>query len=641
MGSLDVKIVSSQKQLNEFTKCLLTDIRALEQMLENNMFTQSPVLFGAEQELILVDEYFKPAPLAMEVLEDLHDPDFTTELARFNLEINMPPIEFSGTGLSQMEEFLNRKFSRLTEVIKKRELNYIITGILPSLRKFDLELQNLTPLKRYMALITAIAKLRGSSHELKIKGIEELNITHSSALLEASNTSFQVHLQVDPSQFVSKYNSSQMLLAPVLAISSNSPVLFGKRLWSETRIALFQQSVDTRHSSEHIRERSPRVMFGNRWVQKSVLELYREDVARFRVMLSTKKPENSTDLLKAGKIPELNALLVHNSTVYRWNRPCFGISEDGKPHLRIENRALPAGPTIIDQVANSAFWLGMMEAFDSHYLNIHKIVDFEDARANFISSAFRGMDNELKWTNGKKYPVRELIKSELLPIAREGLEKKNIVENDIDKYLGIIEERNETGQNGTTWILNSFKSLSNQDLGREEVPVALAANMYKFEQMQIPVHKWEIARIRDMKQWHPDGILVEEFMTTDLFTVQKNDIPELVADMMDWERLRYTAVEDKQGNLVGLISSRILMRYFSARNKDCKMKEKKVKDLMIPNPITISPDSTVFDAMYLFREHNIGCLPVVKGNKLVGLVTEKNFLGITKTLLKVLEVTNS
>ncbi|MDH5380308.1 MAG: CBS domain-containing protein [Cyclobacteriaceae bacterium] len=640
MGSLDVKIVSNQKQLDDFTRRLLTDVRALEYLIENNMFTNIPAMIGAEQEICLVNEYYKPAPMAMEVLEALNDPDFTTELAKFNLEVNLPPLPFTGDCFSAMESNIDAKLDKLEKVLLDKDLRYIITGILPTLRKFDLEIENLTPLKRYMALMKAISKLRGTFHELKIKGIDELNLQHDTAMLEACNTSFQVHLQVDPSNFVEKYNSAQILIAPVLAIGSNSPMLFGRRLWSETRIALFQQSIDTRRSSEHLRDRSPRVMFGNKWLENSVLELYKEDVARFRIMLMTQNKDNSLAEVKEGRIPKLGALSVHNSTVYRWNRPCYGISSDGKPHLRIENRTLPSGPTVVDEVANSAFWLGMMSVFEDYYPNVHRLMDFDDARINFISAAFKGMDTELKWINGKKYPVSELIKKELLPIAREGLENQGINSSDIDRYLGIIEERNTIRQNGSTWLLNSFSALVKEDLGKEEIPVALTANMHTFQSMKIPVHKWELAKIRDMKKWHPTGILVEEFMTTDLFTVHKDDIPELVVDMMDWQRIRFTPVEDKKGRLIGLISSRILMRYLIDRNKETGMEEKKVKDLMIKDPITISPESTVFDAMYLFREHKIGCLPVVKKDKLVGIVTEGNFLGITKTLLKVLEESN-
>lgn len=641
MGSHDVKIVSSHVQRNKFTKYLLRDIQALERMIEGNMFTETAVKIGAEQEICLVDKHFKPAPIAMEILAAIKDPAFTTELAKFNLEVNLDPLDFTGDCFSSLHNTLDIKLASLQKLADSHEVNYILTGILPSLRKFDLELDNLTPLKRYTALIKALGRLRGNVYELKIKGIDELNLQHDSAMLEACNTSFQVHLQVDPDNFVEKYNAAQVLAAPILAISANSPLLFGKRLWNETRIALFQQSLDTRLTSEHLRDRSPRVMFGNRWVDKSVLEIYREDITRFRIMLMTEVKGDCIKDLEEGIIPELSALNIHNSTVYRWNRPCIGMSSDGKPHLRIENRILPSGPTVIDEVANAAFWLGMMNAFDDHYPGIKKLMDFDTAKFNFLSTAFNGLESEMKWFDHKKSPVSEIIKKELLPIAREGLEKNNVNKEDIDKYLEVIEERNEIKKNGSSWILNSYSNLMKEDLGREEMPVAITAGMLQNSKLELPVHKWPLAKIRNMKSWHPASILVEEFMTTDLFTVHKDDIPELVADMMDWQKIRYMPVEDEKGKLIGLISSRMLMRYFSNKVKLDDKEIKTVDGLMITNPITISPESTIFDAMYLFKEHSIGCLPVVKRGNLVGIVTEGNFMGITKTLLKVLEETDS
>ena len=204
-------------------------------------------------------------------------------------------------------------------------------------------------------------------------------------------------------------------------------------------------------------------------------------------------------------------------------------------------------------------------------------------------------------------------------------------------HMGIIEARNEARQNGTQWILNSFSSLQKEDLGKEEMPVAITAAMIHNAEKNRPIHEWPLAKVRNLKNWHPAGILVEEFMTTDLFTAQKDDLPELVSDMMDWQRIRFMPVEDEKGRLTGLISSRMLMRYFSGLSKLGEKPNNTIADLMIKNPITISPESTIFDAMYLFKEHGIGCLPVIKKEKLVGIITEGNFLGITKTLLKILE----
>ncbi len=634
MGDLNVKVVSTQKQLNEFTKCLLKDVQALERMLEEGWFEDGQMKIGAEQEICLVDAHYKPSPTAMEVLEALNNDSFTTELAKFNIEANLEPKDFKGDCFSALEKEINTLLGSLDQVTGDMGIDYLITGILPTLRKFDMELENLTPLPRYRALIDAISKLRGKIYELRIKGIDELNLKHDSAMLEACNTSFQVHLQVRPDEFVTKYNAAQVLAAPCVAISSNSPMLFGKRLWHETRIALFQQSVDTRITSEHLRDRSARVTFGNQWVKDSILELYREDIVRFRVMLMTDVKGDCLESLDKGITPKLRALMIHNSTVYRWNRPCYGISPNGKPHLRIENRILPAGPTVVDEVANAAFWLGMMNAFTDHYPDVTKLMDFDDANANFHATSYNGLHSKLRWLDGHKIGVSELIKKELIPIAREGLKKNKVNKDDIDRYLSVIEERNENSQNGTTWILKSFSKLA-KDANKEEISLAITACMLKYQKQGIPVHKWDLATIEDIIKWHPSSILVEEFMTTDLFTVNKKDILELVADMMDWQKIRFTPVEDEKGKLIGLVSMRMIMRHLN-KNRAETPGTTTVQDIMIKEPLSISPESTIFDAMNLMREKGIGCLPVVKKDRLVGIVTEGNFLNITATLLKII-----
>ncbi len=634
MGDLNVKLVSNHRQLNDFTKKLLKDVEALDYMLENGWFENEHPHIGAEQEICLIDRYYKPSPRSMEVLDDLPE-NFTTELAKFNVEANIEPLLFTGDCFNTLEARVNELLGELREVTNKNDIDFVITGILPTLRKFDLELDNITPLDRYHALIKAVEKMRGKVHEFRIKGLDELNIKHDSAMLEACNTSFQVHLQVNPDEFAEKYNIAQLLTAPVLAVASNSPMLFGKRLWNETRIALFQQSIDTRITNEHLRDRSPRVTFGNSWLKNSILDLYKEDIVRFRVMLMTDIEHDVFDQIEQGITPKLRALTIHNSTVYRWNRPCYGISPNGKPHLRIENRVLPAGPSVVDEVSNAAFWLGLMTAMGDHYPDVPKVMDFDDAKSNYISTAFSGLHSELKWFNGKKIGVCELIKKELIPIAREGLVKNNVAKTDIDKYLSIIEARSESGQNGTTWMLKSHSKLS-KEVGKEEMSVLLTSAMVKNQKLGLPVHKWKYASLTDLFHYHPTNILVEEFMTTDLFTVFKDDIPELVADVMDWQKIRFTPVEDEKGRLVGLLSSRMLMRFFSQQYKLDKRENKTVKDLMIENPITITPESTIFAAMSIMQENKIGCLPVVKNKKLVGIVSEGNFLGITSSLLKIL-----
>lgn len=635
MGEQRVSVFSGKRQMQKFVKSLLDDVAALEYMLENDWFEDSVSRIGAEQELCLVDlNTYKPSPIAMEVMERMDFPWLETELAKFNLETNLSPREFKEDCLTLLESEIRDNLSQLDSGLKEMGAGIVLTGILPTLRKFNLELSYLTPKKRYKALMDAInAQLQGHAYELRLQGIDELLVKHDSPLLEACNTSFQVHLQVHPRDFVKMYNISQVLVAPVLATAANSPIVFGRRLWHESRIALFQQALDTRSSNEHLRQRSPRVNFGSDWLQNSILEIYKEDIARFRVLLSADVEENSLALIKNNKVPKLRALQVHNSTVYRWNRPCYGVSENGQPHLRIENRVLPAGPTVIDEVANTAFWLGAMKGYEKQFDDITKSMTFAEARDNFGKAARYGLDSKFTWLKDRKVAAKDLILEELLPVAREGLESQNVDTADIDKYLGIIEERTKVHSTGARWMLRSFTGLI-EEVPRDEAVTILTATMMKNQKDGRPVHEWDLPTPSDFNEYRPSQMKVEEFMETDIFTVQKDDIIELVAEMMDWRKIRYLPVEDNKGKLIGLVSSRLLLRHFLKQRKAKSRKVGTVKDIMIDDPITISPQSSILDAMRIMRDKKIGCLPVAAGDELVGVITEMDFLRVSGRLME-------
>ncbi|MDH3650517.1 MAG: glutamate-cysteine ligase family protein, partial [Saprospiraceae bacterium] len=286
MGEQRVHLVTDQKEMQSFIRSLLDDVKALEFMLQSDWFESDIQRIGAEQEMVLVNVHdYKPAMVAQRVLEEMKDFAWLeSELAQFNLEITLNPQIFKDNCLRKLEEETLEKLRVIRDHLKPHKAAPLLTGILPTLRKFDLSLANLTPKKRYKALMEAInAQRLGSNYDLRIEGIDELIIKHDSPMLEACNTSFQVHLQVTPAEFVKMYNIAQMLSAPVMAIAANSPLVFGRRLWHETRIAMFQQSIDTRSSHKHLRERLPRVNFGSDWLQHSILEIYKEDIARFRV----------------------------------------------------------------------------------------------------------------------------------------------------------------------------------------------------------------------------------------------------------------------------------------------------------------------------------------------------------------------
>ncbi|MEZ5058859.1 MAG: CBS domain-containing protein [Saprospiraceae bacterium] len=627
--------------MQRFVQHLLNDIQAMEYMLNNDWFESDVVRIGAEQEMCLVDaKTYKPATINMEVLETTKDlPWLETELAKFNLETNLTPREFNGKCLTLLEQENYDYMQQIRQKLEPFGAKAVLTGILPTLRKYDLELHNLTPKPRYFALMESINKQlkEGSSYELRLEGIDELLIKHSSPLLEACNTSFQVHLQVAPKDFPAYYNIAQALAAPVMAIATNSPIVFGKRLWHETRIALFQQALDTRGTHEHLRERSPRVHFGKKWVDESILEIYKEDIARFRVLLAGDDEEESLEMINDNKVPKLRALQVHNSTVYRWNRPCYGISDNGKPHLRIENRVLPAGPTVVDAVANAAFWLGAMVGMHDKYRDIRGLLQFEDVSDNFIKAAKFGVDSQFNWLGDKKIGACDLILKELLPLARHGLELQKVDTADIDKYLGIIEARATEHMTGARWQLRAFTKLKNT-ITRDEALAVLTSSIVNNQEKEIPVHLWKLPDPADLEEYKPSKLKVEEFMETDLFTVQQEDLVDLVTEMMDWKKIRYMPVENEKGKLVGLITSRLLLRHYATKDK-VKKKETPymVEDIMIASPKIIHPEASILDAMNTMRENKIGCLPVVNEGDLIGIITEMDFLRISARLIERLE----
>jgi len=639
MGEQRVSQVKDSLQMQNFVKSLLKDVKALEYMLANDWLESGQTFIGAEQEMVLIDnDTFKPAPIAVEVLEKLKDHDWVeTELARFNIETNLQPRRLTGNCFQEMQREIDNNLSLIQQTLNEFNSSYLLTGILPTFRKFDLEMNNLTPKKRYMALMDAINdQLLGGAYELRLSGIDELLVSHNSPLLEALNTSFQVHLQVSPEDFTKMYNIALALAAPVMAIGANSPIVFGKRLWHETRIAIFQQSIDTRTTHDHLRQRRPRVNFGNDWLQDSILDIYREDIARFRVLISSDLEEDSLHCIKDGKVPKLRALGVHNSTVYRWNRPCYGISANGKPHLRIENRVLPAGPTVLDEMANAVFWLGCMQGMAEELDDIRDHLSFSDVRDNFSKAARAGIDSKFTWFYDEKISVCDLVLEKLLPLAHQGLAKHKVAATDIDKYLSIIEARAKKHTNGARWALRSFTKLI-EETDTDEALSILTSSMLKNQNLENnPSHLWELPKLDDLQKYLPVKLKVSEFMNTDLFTVQKDDIIELVSEMMTWRKISYAPVEDGKGNILGLVTSRRILQHLVDKRIKDESKSSTVQDIMIRKEdlIVANQDMILDEAIELMNKNSIGSLPVVKGDELIGIVTETDFLKLFSKFVK-------
>lgn len=628
-------LFSDRKHLNKFMNFLINDIKALERMLAENLFETDVQRIGAEQELSLVDRFWRPAPINMEILDEIGDDHFTTEHSKYNLEINLDPLEFSGDCFSKMQSQLDDSLYKLVKVTQKKDVNPILVGILPTVRRSDLELNNLTDLRRYHLMNKAMNKLRGEAYEFRIQGVDELITKHNSIMFEGCNTSFQVHLQVSPDDFVKLYNWALAISGPVLAAATNSPILLGQRLWQETRIALFQQSVDTRRTSDDLREKSSRITFGNGWVQKSIVEIFRGDIANYRVLISKEIQQDSLEALEKGKIPSLDALQLHNGTVYKWNRACYGIT-NGKPHLRIENRILPSGPTTTDEIANAAFWVGLMKGIPQEYEDITKFLDFHHTRMNFLKAARNGLETQFKWVGNQVIPADEFILNELLPVAENGLKQAKIIDDDIKQYLGIIEDRVKSHRTGSNWILNSYEKLRKQN-AKYEACVAITAGIVSRQNDGRPVHQWELAEIEEAGDWMNRYWKVEQIMSTDFFTVRQDDLIFFVANVMNWCRLRFIPVEDDNGNLAGLLTSTGLLEYFSG-NSGPNSNAQLVKEIMVKDPLTVTPDTHSLDALTLMRQARVGCLPVVKKNKLVGMITEMSFMSLSEESIQELRL---
>ncbi|MCC5942176.1 MAG: CBS domain-containing protein [Balneolaceae bacterium] len=617
MGQQKLSIAKDPESRKKFLLHLLHDVEAIEKMLEDGQFESGISRIGAEQEFCLVDKHFRPSLNSLQVLEKISDPHFTPELARYNLEINLDPLKFSDDCFSVMETSLRNLLNKAELAAGSFEEKIVLTGILPTIDYRAVQMEYMTPKQRYEALANIIAELRGEDFELNITGVDELILKHHNILFEACNTSFQCHLQIEPDEFPDMYNWAQMLSGPVLSVAANSPLLIGKQLWAETRIPLFQQSIDTRGKGYHLRERAQRVTFGNRWIE-NVGDVYKNDIARHTLLFMTDIKKDSLDVLKEGKIPNLRALQLHNGTIYKWNRPCYGVT-NGVPHLRIENRYLPSGPTVDDEIANLALWCGLMSSMPDKFRGNWSNMPFEEAKENFHKAAMWGIQSGMVW-DGRLTSARNLILDQLLPMAQEGLESKNINSGDIDKYLSIIEQRAARHATGSRWIVNSYRKLK-KELARDEAAIALTVIMHNRRLSGSPVHEWEPATLEEAEKLELHYEFVSNVMTTDLITVNENDLAYLVLKIMDWRNIRHLPVEDSRGYLKGIITKKRLVQYLS----DPKKKDLATAgDVMEKDPVTIGPNEDIKFAMLLMLDKGVSSLPVVEHGELIGIITDKD-----------------
>jgi len=453
-----------------FAARLRQETALLNLWLKEGRFSSGAATAGFEMEVWLVGPDQRPAPVLEPFLEKLDDALVVPELATFNAEINCPPVPLQANALTRLSAHLSLTWKRCLEVAETIDARLAMIGILPTVRPEHLVMANMTPRKRYRALNDQIFGLRhGRPLPLRISGRDRLDMEWRDVMLEAAATSFQIHFKVSPAQAARLYNVSKILSAPLVAAAANAPYLFGRELWRETRVPLFEQAVSV--GGPVLNER---VNFGFRYAQASIAETFEANIARYPVLLPqlTDAPPEA-----------LAHLRLHNGTIWRWNRPLIGFDDDGTPHLRIEQRVMPAGPTIPDAIANAALYYGAANSLLNDSDPTEQRLPFEVARENFYAAARLGLEARIPWLHGKSAPLHQILSEDVLPRARAGLKAFGIPDEETDPWLDIIAARVANGQNGAAWQLG-WTARHGRDTQR------LTAAYLERQESGHPVHTW-------------------------------------------------------------------------------------------------------------------------------------------------------
>ncbi|MFV0461234.1 MAG: glutamate-cysteine ligase family protein [Actinomycetales bacterium] len=466
-----------------------------ERMLaEHQMETGGGARTGLEVELNLVGDDMQPAMRNTQTLEAIADSSYQTEIGRYNIELNVPPGNLTGTAMLDLEHQLRETLNAAAEAAERIGVHIVMVGILPTLAPEHFDGDWMSPSARYEALNDTIVTFRGEDIFIDISGAppdgERLSTFATSIAPESACTSVQLHLQVDPSEFARYWNAAQVLVAPQVALAANSPFFFGRRLWDETRVELFHQAIDVRPQELKNQGVRPRVFFGDRWIT-SIFDLFEENVRYFPSLLPELSDEDPVAVLATGKAPRLQELRLHNGTVYRWNRPIYDVV-DGVAHLRVENRVLPAGPTVIDIMANAAFYYGCVKVLAEMDRPVWSKLAFKTAKENFDAACQSGLDAHLYWPEVGDVTVDELVLHRLLPLAHQGLREYGVDDEVRNRYLGVIEARAKTGRTGARWMTETVAALEASGMDR---PAALAAMVDRYRahmHSNDPVHTWPI-----------------------------------------------------------------------------------------------------------------------------------------------------
>jgi len=467
---------------------LARSLDAFARMLHDRLFTDEQGLVGQEIELNLVDESGAPSMRNADVLAAIADPAWATEVGQFNLEINVPPRELDGDTAADLEKEIRASLNAGDATARSLGCQLVMIGVLPTLRKSDVHVGALSASERFRVLNEQIFAARGEDMRIEIDGAEQL-LTHADSITpEAACTSVQLHMQVSPDAFANYWNAAQAIAGVQVALAANSPFLFGKQLWHETRITLFEQATDTRPDELKRQGVRPRVWFGERWIT-SVFDLFEENIQYFPALLPICEDEDPLATLDRGACPQLAEMSLHNGTVYRWNRPVYGVV-DGTPHLRVENRVLPAGPSVADVMANAAFYYGLVRTLAESERPIWTQMSCGTAAENLHTAAQHGMAASLYWPGLGEAPVAELVLRRLLPLAHEGLCRLGMDSVHIDRLLGIIQQRCLTGRNGAGWQIAAVSALAEHGASRQDALRMMTQRYVEHMHTNEPVHTW-------------------------------------------------------------------------------------------------------------------------------------------------------
>lgn len=484
----------SREQRQRYREKVQLCLDVFERMLAQSTFDVDRPMTGMEIELNLVDAEYQPMMTNLAVLERIADERYQTEIGAYNIELNVAPRPLPGRAALELEDHLRESLNAAEAKANALGAHIVMTGILPTVMPGHFEGEWMTASSRYAALNESIFSSRGEDLLIDIAGAgpgaERLTLYSSTIAPESACTSLQLHLQVAPSEFAASWNAAQVLLGPQLALGANSPFFFGRRLWDETRIEVFKQATDTRPEELRNQGVRPRVWFGERWI-RSIFDLFEENVRYFPSLLPEVSDEDPMAVLEAGGAPRLQELRLHNGTVYRWNRPVYDLV-DGRPHLRVENRALPAGPTVVDVMANAAFYYGALRVLAEEDRPVWTKMTFGTAEDNFLACARRGMDAVLYWPGMGEIGPDELVLRRLLPMAHEGLERWGVAPEVRQRYLTVIEERAKTGRNGATWQIQTVRALEAKGADRATALTRMLALYCEHMHSNEPVHTWPV-----------------------------------------------------------------------------------------------------------------------------------------------------